>query len=213
MESTHLMSHRTSRTRSIAFVGLSIAIMAVCAWVTIPFGPVPFTLQTFAMTFAILVLTPREALSAIAGYLVLGAVGLPVFSGMRGGIGMLAGPTGGFLWGFFIAAFAAIAVLELSRRMRDKNSLEEDTARSNRGFVAEGENSVLSWIKGCGVELIAAVAFIVVAYFCGWLQFMFVAGVGPLESFLVTIAPFVLVDAAKIVAAVIAAQAVNRVVR
>ena len=64
-----------SRTRSIAFVALSIAIIAVSAWVTIPIGPVPFTLQMFAVTFAIIVLTPKQALAAIAGYLALGEEG------------------------------------------------------------------------------------------------------------------------------------------
>ena len=87
------------RTRSIAFVGLPIALMGVSAWVAIPFGPVLLTLQMFALMFALLALTPRECLAAIAGYLALGAVGLPMFSGMRGGIGMLLGPTGGYLWG------------------------------------------------------------------------------------------------------------------
>ena len=76
-------------TRSIAFVALTIALMGVSAWVAIPFGPVMLTLQMFALMFALLALTPRECMAAIAGYLALGAVGLPMFSGMRGGIGML----------------------------------------------------------------------------------------------------------------------------
>ena len=88
-----------SRTRSIAFVGLSMALLAVSAWISIPVGPVPFTLQTFVVVFAFLVLTPRECVAALTGYLALGAIGLPLFSSMRGGIGVLAGPTGGFLWG------------------------------------------------------------------------------------------------------------------
>ena len=92
----------SSRTRSIAFVGLTIAVMAVSAWVTIPLGPVPFTLQMFAMAFAVVVLTPREAIAAIAGYLALGAVGVPVFSGMRGGIGVLAGRYGWVHLGFSV---------------------------------------------------------------------------------------------------------------
>ena len=90
-----------SRTRSVAFVGLTIALMSVSAWVSVPLGPVPFTLQTFVMVFALLALAPKECLAAIAGYLILGGVGLPLFSSMRGGLGVLAGPTGGFLWGFF----------------------------------------------------------------------------------------------------------------
>lgn len=95
------------RTRSVVFVGLTIAIMAVSAWVVVPLGPIPFTLQMFAITFAIVVLSPKEAIAAITGYLLLGAVGVPVFSGMRGGIGVLAGPTGGFLWGYLFGVAAA----------------------------------------------------------------------------------------------------------
>ena len=90
-----------SRTRSIAFVALTIALMGVSAWVAIPFGPVMLTLQMFALMFALLALTPRECLAAIAGYLALGAVGLPMFSGMRGGIGMLLGPTGAICGGMW----------------------------------------------------------------------------------------------------------------
>ena len=93
MESTKTRSEATQRTRSVVFVGLTIAIMAVSAWVVVPLGPIPFTLQMFAITFAIVVLSPKEAIAAITGYLLLGAVGVPVFSGMRGGIGVLAGPT------------------------------------------------------------------------------------------------------------------------
>ena len=81
------LMYTNSRTRAITFTALSIAIIAVSAWITIPVGPVPFTLQMFAVTLAILVLTPKQAIGAIAGYLALGAIGVPVFSGMRGGIG------------------------------------------------------------------------------------------------------------------------------
>ena len=97
-----------SRTRSIAFVALTIALLGVSAWVSIPIGPVMLTLQMFAVMFAIMVLTPKQCMASIAGYLALGAIGLPMFSGMRGGIGMLMGPTGGYLWGFLLAAVVAL---------------------------------------------------------------------------------------------------------
>ncbi len=58
----------------------------------------------------VLVLQPKEAVAAITAYLVLGAVGVPVFSGMRGGIGVLAGATGGFLWGYLLGVGLAVAV-------------------------------------------------------------------------------------------------------
>ena len=174
-----------SRTRSIAFTALSIAIMAVSAWITVPIGPIPFTLQMFAITFAILVLTPRQAICAIAGYLVLGAIGVPVFSGMRGGIGVLMGPTGGFLWSYLIGVALAAGLLALFRR---------------RG------------IDNFAVGVLCGLVFTAVAYAGGWFQYMFVAGVGPLQSFLVTVAPFIIVDIIKVVAATAVARTVIRAV-
>lgn len=120
METARTKTSASARTRSVAFVGLTIAIMAVSAWVTVPLGPVPFTLQMFAITFAIVVLRPKEAIAAIAGYLLLGAVGVPVFSGMRGGLGVLAGPTGGFLWGYLLGVSAAVLFLHLARPGRPR---------------------------------------------------------------------------------------------
>ena len=179
------LTSTASRTRSIVFVALSIAIMAVSAWVTIPIGPVPITLQMFAITFAILVLTPKQCMAAIAGYVALGAIGVPVFSGMRGGFGVLAGPTGGFIWGFIVGAAVACAVLALLR---------------SRG------------IDNFAVAVLAGVLFTAVSYACGWAQYMGVAHVDAAAAFAVTVAPFVLVDAAKVVCAAIVARAVVRAV-
>uniref|UniRef100_UPI003AF5716C biotin transporter BioY n=1 Tax=Adlercreutzia equolifaciens TaxID=446660 RepID=UPI003AF5716C len=71
MESTETRSMPAQRTRSVAFVGLTIAIIAVSAWVVVPIGPIPFTLQMFAITFAIVVLSPKEAIASITCYLLL----------------------------------------------------------------------------------------------------------------------------------------------
>lgn len=97
-------------TQDITFAAAGIALMAVSAWVTVPLGPVPFTLQTMALAFLVLALNPRQQLVAVLCYLLIGAVGLPVFSGMRGGVGVLFGPTGGFLLGFALAAVIAYVV-------------------------------------------------------------------------------------------------------
>lgn len=174
-----------SRARSIAFVALSVALIAVSAWVTIPIGPVPFTLQMFAVTLAILVLAPKQAVAAIACYLLLGAIGVPVFSGMRGGFGVLAGPTGGFLIGYLLGVALASVVLALFRR---------------RG------------IDNLAVSIAAGVIFTIVAYVCGWAQYMVVAHVGAAASFAVTVAPFIVVDLIKIVAAAFVARAIVRAV-
>jgi len=76
------------------------ALLAVCAWVSIPLGDTVLTLQTFGVFLCLLLLGGKWGCVSIAIYLLLGAVGLPVFSGFRGGFGALLGVTGGFLWGF-----------------------------------------------------------------------------------------------------------------
>ena len=87
-------------TRDLSFIALMAALMAVCAWITIPFSPVPFTLQTFGVFTALALLGGRRGFLAILLYLCLGLAGLPVFSGFSGGAGVLFGATGGYLLGF-----------------------------------------------------------------------------------------------------------------
>ena len=179
-----------SRTRSISFVALTIALLGVSAWVSIPIGPVMLTLQMFAVMFAIMVLTPKQCMASIAGYLALGAIGLPMFSGMRGGIGMLMGPTGGYLWGFLLSAVVALLVREGLRR-------------------AIGEKGV-SGPMAIVVDMVACLAFIIVTYVCGCFQYAAVVGVDLAAAFMVTIAPFAVPDLLKAVAAVLCARAVLR---
>ena len=109
------MADRKSRTRSVAYVGMTVALLAVSAWIALPLGPVPFTLQTFVLAVSLMVLRPSECLAALGAYLLLGAAGVPVFSGMRGGVGVLAGPTGGFLWGYLFGVAAAVLLLMVVR--------------------------------------------------------------------------------------------------
>lgn len=82
-------------------------IIAVCAWLTVP-AAVPFTMQTFGVFFALLFLGGKKGTAAIALYLVLGAVGLPVFAGFSGGIGHIFGATGGYMLGFLITGIMYI---------------------------------------------------------------------------------------------------------
>ncbi|MGI6172801.1 MAG: biotin transporter BioY [Christensenellales bacterium] len=91
--------------RRLTYIAVTVTLTVVCSWISIPFA-VPFTLQTFAVFCTLLVLGGKDGLLSILLYILLGAVGLPVFSGFRGGIAHLMGPTGGYIWGF--AATAAI---------------------------------------------------------------------------------------------------------
>ena len=94
------------RTLDLAYVALFAVLMAVCAWITIPLPKplVQFTMQTFAMFMALTALGGRRGLYAMLVYLLLGAVGIPAFSGFRGGIGVLLDTTGGYIIGFVAAA-------------------------------------------------------------------------------------------------------------
>ena len=85
---------------------LFTALIAVGGLVALPFGPVPFTLQVFFVLLAGLVLGPRLGALACALYLLLGLVA-PVYAGGTSGLGVLFGPTGGYLFGFVLAPLVA----------------------------------------------------------------------------------------------------------
>ena len=88
---------------------LMIAFTAVCSWISIPIPgtSVPINLATFAVILAGLVLGPKDGALAILAFLALGACGLPVFHSFTGGMGIVFGPTGGFLIGYVLLAFLA----------------------------------------------------------------------------------------------------------
>ena len=90
--------------RNLARCALFVAAMTVCAWLAFPVPPVPFTLQSFALFLALLLLGGKYGSLVCAVYLLLGIAGAPVFSGFRGGIGAILGPTGGFLTGFLVCS-------------------------------------------------------------------------------------------------------------
>lgn len=92
------------KLRNMVLCALFTALLCICAWIGIPLADQYITLQTFALLLALELLGGKLGSLVCLLYLLLGAVGLPVFSGFRGGIGMLLGPTGGYLWGFLAGA-------------------------------------------------------------------------------------------------------------
>ena len=109
------MHGNPERTRLLAQSATFIALLAAGAWAALPVGPVPVTLQTFFLLLAAPVMKRRAVIPA-ALYLLLGALNLPVFHAGLSGIGVLLGPSGGFLAGFVPAA--AVAGLAYERRSR-----------------------------------------------------------------------------------------------
>ena len=96
-----------SAVRGIVAGAAFTALTAVGAYIAIPIGPVPIVLQNFFVLLAGLLLGPLRGLASIAVYLLIGAIGLPVFAGGTGGIGHFFGPTGGYLVGFLPAVYIA----------------------------------------------------------------------------------------------------------
>lgn len=91
------------------------AVIAVCSWISIP-TTVPFTLQTFAVFCALSLLGGRDGTAAVLVYILLGAVGMPVFAGFSGGIGILLGTTGGYILGFLFSGLVYWAFEKVSRK-------------------------------------------------------------------------------------------------
>ncbi len=92
-----------NRVRDMTEIALFAILIAVCAWISIPMV-IPFTLQSLGVFLAIHVLGGKKGTAAVGLYLLLGLIGIPVFSGFRGGIGVLLGYTGGYLIGFLFTA-------------------------------------------------------------------------------------------------------------
>lgn len=86
--------------------GLFVALLAICAWLSVPMGSVAVTLQTFAVFLCLGLLGGKLGTITIFVYLLLGFVGVPVFSGFRGGAVALLGTTGGYVFGFLLAGLA-----------------------------------------------------------------------------------------------------------
>jgi biotin transport system substrate-specific component len=108
--------------QSAVLIVAGIGVLAASAWVSVPFYPVPLTMQTLSVLLVGGLLGPRRGLAAVAGYLALGLAGAPVFHGGLGGPAILAGPTGGYLVGFLPAVLlmglAAGQALRATRPLR-----------------------------------------------------------------------------------------------
>ena len=106
---------RKWKTIDMAYIALFAVLMAVCSWISIP-AVVPFTLQTFGVFVAVSVLGGKRGTLAVVLYLLMGIVGLPVFAGFSGGLGVLLGSTGGYIIGFIVMAIIAGLVIDNCRK-------------------------------------------------------------------------------------------------
>ncbi len=104
------------KTLDLVYCSIGAALIAVCSWISIP-TEVPFTLQTFAVFLVLLLLGGKRGTIATAVYILLGAVGAPVFAGFKAGAGVLLGSTGGYIFGFL---FIGLIYIFFTSLIKDK---------------------------------------------------------------------------------------------
>jgi len=186
---------RRSMIYDIVVIAISAALITVCSWISIPLGPVPFTLQTLAILAVLLTLGGRRGTIAIVVYLALGAIGVPVFAGFKGGPAALLGPTGGFLVGFIAAAliFWLLEKLVFARLMS-----------------TSAKRLVFGLINSLIFELVLYVVGVI------WFMTVYAAKTGPIGLGAVLsmcVIPFIIPDIVKMIAAAVIGSRAYRFVR
>lgn len=91
------------KTYDMAYIAVFTVLIAICSWISIPTA-IPFTLQTFAVFLSVAVLGGKRGTIAVITYVLLGAIGVPVFAGFSGGLGIILNNTGGYIIGFICSA-------------------------------------------------------------------------------------------------------------
>lgn len=168
--------------RKLTLSALFTALTAVLAQVAIPlpFSPVPFTGQLIGVMLAAALLGSKAGALAMAAYLMLGAAGAPVFSMGRGGIYMLTGPTGGYLWGFLGGVYLAGLIIEKAREP---------------GFLHYAA---------------AMLSLIAITYSCGALQLALIMRYSAWQALLLGVFPFLPFDLIKAVIVIMVAGRVRK---
>ena len=153
---------------------LMAALMCVLCPVSVPIGPIPISLSILVILLTVYVLGTWRALVGYTVYLLLGAVGMPVFSGFQGGLAKLAGPTGGYLAGFWLMILVAGIIMEKGKRnllvtiLGMLVGVAIDYAIGTAWFVFQTESTVVHALDVCVYPFIPFdVAKIVIAVLLG----------------------------------------------
>lgn len=125
------------KTKDIVNISLFTTLLAVCAWVCIP-TVVPFTMQTFAIFLAMLVLGGRNGTIVIFIYLFLGMIGVPVFSKGTAGIGVMFGSTGGYMFGWILLGLIMWLADFLAEKGAKDKSAKDKSAKDKKRFQTAG---------------------------------------------------------------------------
>ena len=170
----------------LAYIGIFAAVITVCSWISIP-TTVPFTLQTLAVFTALGILGGRNGFFAVLTYILLGAVGVPVFAGFKGGIAALLGNTGGYIIGFL---FLAGIYWLMTKRINDK-----------------------LYMKAIAMVIGLLVCY---AFGTAWFMVLYTETSGPVSLMTVLgwcVFPFILPDAVKMAIALVLSARVKKYVK
>lgn len=174
-----------SSTIDAALIALFAALSVVCSWISVPFA-VPFTLQTFAVFMAVGVLGTKKGTLSVFVYIMLGAVGLPVFAGFKGGVSALLGATGGYILGFIFSSLIT-------------------------GFIIDKFGSKIR-VRAIAMGIGMLVCY---AFGTAWFMFVYAKNTGPVSLYSalsMCVIPFVVPDALKIVAAAMISSRINNII-
>lgn len=169
---------RTSsdKIRQVAITGMFTALICVLAVLAIPIQPIPFTFALFAIFLTGALLKPTCAFLAAVCYLLIGAIGIPVYAGFKSGVGVLFGITGGYLFAYPLMAW----IISMSIKFFKKKS-----------------------VLSMGVGMLVA---LLICYTIGTSWYVFISGNSFSYGFSVCVAPFIPFDGVKIVLAMIFAK-------
>ncbi len=103
--------------REITMVGLGAALMVVFTHLSIPVPPVPLTLQLFGVVLLGILFNRKIATLSVLTFVLIGAIGVPVFAGFKGGLSSIVGPTGGYLYAFVISVFVVATFAQKNKML------------------------------------------------------------------------------------------------
>ena len=189
---------RKYETVDLAYMALGAVLIALCSWISIP-AVVPFTMQTFAVFLVLLILGGRRGTMTIVVYVLLGAVGLPVFSQFGAGIGVLLGSTGGYILGFIFMGLTYRLITGAAGRGRSGKVRWT-------GTTGMGRSGKVRWTEAAALVLGLLVLY---AFGTAWYMFMYArtqGGAGLMSVLLLCVIPFVIPDLIKLALALALAR-------
>lgn len=175
-----------TKTLDLVYTAMGVTLICVCSWINIPMT-VPFTLQTFAIPAVLLILSGKRGTIATIVYVIMGAIGIPVFAGFTGGVGIILGNTGGYIIGFILMALIYL--------MAEKIFGEKKTVK------------IISLTAGL---------LVCYAFGTAWFMYIYLKNTGEVGLFTVLtwcVLPYIIPDLIKIFLAIVISDRVKRFIK